>query len=128
MRLCWYSSVLYEHWRGCVGTADYYRSIGIFQVLVQQCITGAFGTVLVPKSTELCWYRRVLQLLCGSCACTEEYTRNSREAVLVKQSTKGALGRLCWYSRALQEYSGGCAGIEEFCSSTRGLCCYSGIQ
>ena len=58
-------------------------------------------------------------MLCGGCACTEEYNRNSREAVLVKQGTKGALGRLCWYSRVLQEYSGGCAGIEEYYSSTR---------
>ena len=41
----------------------------------QQSITGALG--------RLCWYRRVLQVLCGGYACTEEHNRNSREAVLV---------------------------------------------
>ena len=53
---------------------------------------------------------------------------NSRQAVLVKQSTKGALGRLCRFSRVLQEYSGGCAGIEEYYSSTRGAVLLQRLQ
>ena len=36
-------------------------------------------------------------MLCGGCAGTEEYYRNTREAVLVKQSSKGALGTAEYY-------------------------------
>ena len=34
-RLCWYSGVLYEHWRGCAGIEKYYMTAGK-AVLVQQ--------------------------------------------------------------------------------------------
>ena len=48
-----------------------------------------------------------------------EYQRSTGEAVLVQQSTTGAIGRLCWYRRVLLEHSGGCAGIEVCYSSNR---------
>ena len=37
----------------------------------------------------------------GGCVGTAEYNRSTGEAVLVQQSTIGALGRLCWYRRVL---------------------------
>ena len=43
----------------------------------------------------------------------------TREAVLVQQSTFGALGRLGWYSTGLKEHSRCCAGTAEHYRSTR---------
>ena len=44
----------------------------------------------------------------------EECYSSTREAVLVQQSTIGALGRLHWYSRILQERTRGSFGTEEY--------------
>ena len=56
-------------------------------MLVQQGNIGAFDKELLEHSR--------------GCVGTAEYYKNSREAVLVQQSTIGALGRLCWYRRVL---------------------------
>ena len=62
---------------------------------------------------------RVLQKPLRSCACTAEYYRSTREAVLVQQSAIGALGMLCCNRTVLQEHSRGCAGTAEYYMSTR---------
>ena len=73
---CWKSRILKEHWGGCVGTAEYYRSPWE-AVLIQQNNIGALG--------RLCKYSRVLL----------------EHPVGCFGSTTGALARLCWYSRIL---------------------------
>ena len=50
-RLFWHSIILQEHWRGCAGTTEYYRSSGE-AVLAQYNTTGALE--------RLCRYNRVL--------------------------------------------------------------------
>ena len=72
-------------------------------VLVQQSTTGALG--------KLCWYTRIIKKHSVGCVILLEhpvgcfgraqYYRNTREAVLVQQSTIGALRSLGWYSRIL---------------------------
>ena len=56
-------------------------------MLVPQGIIGAFDRELLEHSR--------------GCVGTAEYYENTREAVLVQQSTIGALGRLCLYRRVL---------------------------
>ena len=46
----------------------------------------------------------------GCCAGTAAYYRITEEAVLVRQSTIGALERMSWYSRVLQDHLTGCFG------------------
>ena len=41
-RLCWHRRVLKEHWEGCAGTMEYYRSTGK-AVLAQWSTIGALG-------------------------------------------------------------------------------------
>ena len=54
-----------------------------------------------------------------SCIGTEEYYKSNLVAVLVQQSTTGALGRLWSYSRILQEHTRGSVGTEECYRSYR---------
>ena len=63
-KLCCYKRVLQGHWRGCVGTAEYYSTIG------------ALGM--------LCRYRRVLLAHSEGCGGTKEYSRRTGAAVLVQ--------------------------------------------
>ena len=71
-RLCCYSGLLWEHPRGCGGTAEYYRS--------------SLKSLLVHKSTN-----GALMEHSGGCAGTAAHYRSTGEAVLVQQTTIGAL-------------------------------------
>ena len=101
-RLLRHSIILQEHWGGCSGTTEYYRSTGE-AVKAQYNTTGALG--------RLCWYNKVQYEYWLGCAGRAEYYMSTGETVLVQKSTTGALhgegvliqqsttglGRLCWY-------------------------------
>ena len=56
----------------------------------------------------------ILEMHWEGCVGTAEYYRSTGDAVLVQQSTVGALGRLCVYTRVLLEHFRGCAITAEF--------------
>ena len=72
-RLSWHKRVHKEHWEGCVGTVEYYRSAGK-AVLAQWSTKGALG--------RLCWHSGVLKEHWEGCAGTMEYYRSTGKAVL----------------------------------------------